>query len=131
MSADKPWVDGLTLAKVLAKTVERFGDHDALVFPQLGYRRSYAGFQEDVREAALALLALDIQYGQHIGIWATNWPQWVVLQFAAASLPGIGPMLRLEDVSLLHGALLALPALMLVLAMEIYKAVRKDDGQTA
>lgn len=53
------------------------------------------------------------------------------LQFAAASLPGIGPMLRLEDVSLLHGALLVLPALMLVLAMEAYKAVRKDDGQTA
>lgn len=50
------------------------------------------------------------------------------LQFAAASLPGIGPMLRLEDVSLLHGALLALPALLLVLVMEIYKAVRKDEA---
>jgi calcium-translocating P-type ATPase len=47
------------------------------------------------------------------------------LQFAAALLPGIGPMLRLEDVSLLHGALLALPALLLVAAMEAYKLLRR------
>jgi calcium-translocating P-type ATPase len=47
------------------------------------------------------------------------------LQFAAARLPGIGPMLRLEDVSLQQGALLALPALLLVAAMELYKLLRR------
>ncbi len=84
MTAPEPWVDGLTYAAVLARTAERFPGHDALVFPRLGYRRSYREFREEVRRAARALLALGVRRGEHVGIWATNWPQWVVLQFAAA-----------------------------------------------
>ncbi len=86
---EKPWVDGLTFERVLARTVERFAGHDALVFPQLGYRRSYLEFEADVREAALALLALGVKRGEHVGIWATNWPQWVILQFAAAHVGAV------------------------------------------
>jgi fatty-acyl-CoA synthase len=89
MTAASPWVDGLTFAEVLATTVEHCGDHDALVFPQLGYRRSYAAFQSEVREIARALLGLEVERGEHIGIWATNWPQWVVTQFAAASIGAV------------------------------------------
>lgn len=47
------------------------------------------------------------------------------LQFAAFMLPGIGPLLRLEGVDLRLAALLALPALSLLVAMEVYKRVRK------
>src|SRR5229473_554582 len=86
---ERPWVDGRTFAQVLATTAERFGDHDALVFPQLGFRRSYAQFHADVRECARALLALGIQRGEHVGIWATNWPQWVVVQFATAKIGAV------------------------------------------
>ena len=52
-----PWVDGLTFAQVLARTTERHGGNDALVFPQLGSRRSYTEFAADVRITARALLA--------------------------------------------------------------------------
>jgi fatty-acyl-CoA synthase len=83
-------VDGQTFAGVLRATAERFGKHDALVFPQLGYRRSYTAFWSDVQQCARALLDLEIQPGEHVGMWATNWPQWVILQFAVA---GIGAVL--------------------------------------
>jgi fatty-acyl-CoA synthase len=86
---DHPWVDGLNFAEVLARTAQRHGDRDALVFPHLGYRRSYAEFHADVREAARALLALGVGRGEHVGIWATNWPQWVVTQFAAAHVGAV------------------------------------------
>jgi fatty-acyl-CoA synthase len=103
MTPEPPWVDGLTFAQVLAATVERCGDRDALVFPQLSYRRSYAAFYADVREAARALLALGVHPGEHVGIWATNWPQWVVLQFAAASvgavLVNINPAYRANELA--------------------------------
>ncbi len=96
-----PWIDGLTFADVLARTVERFGDHDALAFPQLGYRRTYAAFRADVRRLARALLALGTQRGEHVGIWATNWPQWVGTQFAAAHvgavLVNINPAYRAHE----------------------------------
>jgi hypothetical protein len=52
METDRPEVDG--------RAGDRFGDQDALVFPQLGYRRSYAEFENDVRECARALMPLGL-----------------------------------------------------------------------
>jgi len=88
-SATTPWLDGLTFADVLARTVTQFGNHDALVFPQLGYRRTYAQFHAEVCRVARALLALGVKRGEHIGIWATSWPQWILTQFAAAHIGAV------------------------------------------
>jgi fatty-acyl-CoA synthase len=99
----RPWVEGLTFAQALARTAERCGAHDALVFPWLNLRRSYADFRADVRAAARALLALGVQPGEHVGVWATNWPQWVVLQFATAHvgavLVNINPAYRSHELA--------------------------------
>jgi fatty-acyl-CoA synthase len=98
-----PWVHDRTFAQVLARTVEAHGDREALVFPFLGVRRTYRQFQEEVRQAALALLALGIERGEHVGIWATNWPEWVVLQFATAAvgsvLVNINPAYRSHELA--------------------------------
>jgi fatty-acyl-CoA synthase len=85
----EPWVDGLTFGQVLAKTSSRFPDHDALVFPQASFRQTYGQFATDVQEIARALMALGIQPGEHVGIWATNRPPWVLAQFAAASIGAV------------------------------------------
>ena len=99
--SDSPWIDGLTFPQVLARTAERCGGHDALVFPQWGYRRTYAEFQDNVRQLGRALMALGVQRGEHVGIWATNWPQWVVTQFAVAHvgavLVNINPAYRAHE----------------------------------
>jgi fatty-acyl-CoA synthase len=87
--AEPPWVDGLTFSQMLARTVEASGGRDALVFPKLGYRRSYAEFQKDVRQAAKSFLALGVERGENIGIWASNWPQWVITQFATAEIGAV------------------------------------------
>src|SRR4029078_12967396 len=86
---DIPWSEGLTVPQMLAKTVDRCGDADAVVFPQCGYRRTYRQFQAEVREYARALLALCVQRGDMVGIWATNWPQWIVTQFAVAQIGAV------------------------------------------
>jgi len=85
----KPWVDGLTIGQMLARTAEAHGDHDALVFPALGYRRNYREFHADVQAAARGLLAMGIARGDHVALWATNVPQWVVLQFATAEIGAV------------------------------------------
>src|SRR4051812_47024751 len=87
--AKQPWVDGLTFAEVLARTAERHGKNDSLVFPWINHRRNYVQFSDDVRQAARALLALGVERGEHVGIWATNWPQWVVTQFAVAHIGAV------------------------------------------
>jgi fatty-acyl-CoA synthase len=88
-STDSPWVDGLTFAEVLAATARRCAERDALVFPQLDYRRSYGEFAAEVRHAARGLLALGVDPGEHVGIWATNLPEWIIVQLAVASIGAV------------------------------------------
>jgi fatty-acyl-CoA synthase len=84
-----PWVEGLTIGQALAHTAELCPDRDALVFPALGWRVSWREFLNQVDEAARGLLALGIQRGEHVAIWATNVPRWVVLQFATARIGAV------------------------------------------
>jgi fatty-acyl-CoA synthase len=84
-----PWVDGLTIPQVLKQTVEQHGHRDALVFPQLGLRMSYREFSDRIDQTARGLLALGIQPGQHVAIWATNVPEWVITQFATARIGAV------------------------------------------
>jgi fatty-acyl-CoA synthase len=88
-STSTPWLDGLTIPQMLDRTLERFADRDALVFPRLSLSWNYRQFAEQIDQAARGLLALGISRGQHVAIWATNVPQWVVLQFATARIGAV------------------------------------------
>ncbi|MEX2016626.1 MAG: AMP-binding protein, partial [Candidatus Hydrogenedentales bacterium] len=87
--ANKPWVDGLTFGNVLARTAAEHGARDAVVFPQLDLRWSYAEFADRVGQTARALVALDLGRGAHVGIWATNWPEWILAQFATGLIGAV------------------------------------------
>ncbi len=89
LATTKPWVDGLTIGQVLARTVALHADQDAVVFPQLGLRWSWLEFQRQVEQAARGLLALGIRPGEHLALWATNVPAWIVLQFASARIGAV------------------------------------------
>ena len=89
MTSSRPWVDGLTIGQALAKTAAAHGDRDALVFPSLGLRLNYRQFDDQVDEATRGLRALGIDKSDHVAIWATNVPEWVVLQFATARIGAV------------------------------------------
>lgn len=98
-----PWVDGLTIGETLRKTAARFPNNDALVFPQFNYRLSFSDFDRETDRVAKALIGLGVKKGEHIALWATNWPQWVLLQFASARigavLVNINPAYRSHEVA--------------------------------
>ena len=78
-----------TIGDVLDRQVERFAGRDALVNVETGERYSYAEFREAVERVARGLMALGIQRGQHVGIWATNYSEWVLTQFATAKIGAV------------------------------------------
>jgi len=84
-----PWVEGLTIGQTLVRTARAFPDRDALVFPALGRRWTFTEFLAEVDRAARGLLALGIKRGEHVAIWATNVPEWVILQFATARIGAV------------------------------------------
>lgn len=84
-----PWVDGLTISAVLRRTATAQPDQLALAFPTLDKQWTYQEFLAEVEAAARGLLALGIQTGEHVAVWGTNVPQWVILQFATAQIGAV------------------------------------------
>src|SRR6476469_2386215 len=60
------------LGENLRRTVERFGECDALVVPHQGYRASYDELWEKVETAARAFIAHGVDKGDRVAIWAPN-----------------------------------------------------------
>jgi len=80
---------GETIGQAFRKTVERYGDNEALVSRHQGLRYTYAQLAELVDRAARGLLALGIEKGDRVGIWSPNNAEWVVTQFATARMGAI------------------------------------------
>ncbi|MGZ3458817.1 MAG: AMP-binding protein [Archangium sp.] len=80
---------GETLGQNLRRTVERWGDREALVVISQGYRATWRQFWEETTRAALGLLAFGVERGDRVGLWSPNRYEWVVAQFAAARVGAI------------------------------------------
>jgi fatty-acyl-CoA synthase len=101
LDARAPWVDGRTVGQVLRETARAHPDRDAVAFPALGLRWSWAELDRRADRAASALIRLGVKPGEHVGIWSMNAPEWVVTQFAVARagavLVNINPSYRLHE----------------------------------
>src|SRR5688572_3004754 len=91
----------ITIGDLLDRQAERFGARDALVHVEHGVRYTYAQFRDECDRVARGMIALGIQKGDHVGIWATNYPEWVVAQFATAKIGAVlvtvNPSYRLHE----------------------------------
>ncbi len=80
---------GETIGENLRRTVERFGDREALVVRHQNYRATYRELWDQVDLAARGLLARGIATGDRVGLWAPNRFEWVVMQYATARVGAI------------------------------------------
>lgn len=78
-----------TLGQVLDHTVARFPDREAVVYADRNYRQTWREFAAVVDDFAKGLMALGVQKGEKVAVWATNVPYWVALQFATAKIGAI------------------------------------------
>ena len=90
-----------TIPDNLDATVARFGDRLALVDRDQGIRWSYTEFAEHVDELARAFVAIGVEKGERVGIWAPNMAQWTLVQYATAKtgiiLVNINPAYRTHE----------------------------------
>src|SRR5881275_641985 len=80
---------GETIGANLRRTVERFGDREALVVRRQNFRATYRELWELVNRAAKGLRARGVRTGERVGVWAPNRFEWVVLQYATARIGAI------------------------------------------
>lgn len=83
----------LTIGELFDRQCEAFADKEAIVYnyPEIGLdlRLTYRQYRDEVERLAKGLLALGIQKGENIAVWATNVPEWILLEMALAKIGAV------------------------------------------
>lgn len=75
-----------TLSEILRVQTKKNPHQEFMVYSDRDLRFSYGEFDKRVDDLACALLAIGLKKGDHMGIWATNVPDWLSYMFAAARI---------------------------------------------
>ncbi|BAW31113.1 MAG TPA: AMP-binding protein [Methanothermobacter sp.] len=75
-----------TIGEFLEKQVKKYPYKEFIVYPDRDLRFTYTEFNERVNLLAKGLLAIGLKKGEHLGIWATNVPDWLTFLFATAKI---------------------------------------------
>jgi len=88
-------------------TVARFPEREALVVRHQALRYTWRQLADAVDQHARALMALGVQPGDRLGIWAPNCAEWCITQFASAKvgaiLVNINPAYRASELDYVLG----------------------------
>lgn len=83
----------MTIGQMLDQQARVYPDHEALVYnyPERGLdlRLTYRQYRDEANRVAKGLLALGIEKGEHVAVWAPNVPEWILLEMALAKIGAI------------------------------------------
>ncbi|WPJ98662.1 fatty acid CoA ligase family protein [Pseudomonas putida] len=85
---DKPLLNQC-IGDAFDATVARFPEREALVVHHQALRYTWRQLADAVDQHARALMALGVQPGDRLGIWAPNCAEWCITQFASAKVGAI------------------------------------------
>ncbi len=99
----------MTIGDLLDRRADEIPTQEALVYscyPEFGgafdIRWTYQQYRERVNEIARGLMALGLNKGDHVALWAINLPEWPLLELAALKaglvLITVNPALRAHEV---------------------------------
>ena len=86
---DQPPYKDVTVGGLLTRLARALPSRDALVYAAGGPRYTFAQLDQEARTIARGLSAIGVEPGERVVVWATNVPEWVVLQFALAKIGAI------------------------------------------
>ena len=88
MKKDLPLYD-LTLGDWLEKWAKETPSKEAIVYSDRNLRFTYGQLNERVDNLAKGFLEIGVEKGPHVGIWATNVPDWLTILYACAKIGAI------------------------------------------
>lgn len=79
--------------KTIGQWLEHWADHtpdkESIVYSDRDLRFTWKTLNERVDRMAKGLLAIGVKKGTHVGIWATNVPDWLTFLYAGAKIGAI------------------------------------------
>ena len=85
-SADYPLHSELTIGAYLRMQTAIDPDHEFVVYPDRALRWTYRDFDQRTDELAKGLLAIGMEPGDHLGVWARNIPDWLTFMYATSKI---------------------------------------------
>jgi len=79
----------ITVGDLLDQMAEKYPDHDAVLYTDRPFRKTYSQFRDVCNTVAKGMMAMGIKKGDHVAIWATNYPEWLIAQFATAKIGAV------------------------------------------
>lgn len=79
----------MTIGEMMELQARLHPDQDGLVSPLIGVRYSYKELNEMCDRVARGFMAMGIKKGDHIAMWSSNYPEWVITQFASAKMGAV------------------------------------------
>jgi len=78
-----------TIGQLVDLVGEQFGESRALVYHKLGIDYNYREFRDVCNDVAKGFMALGVEKGEHIAIWANNVPEWLYTQFSTGKMGAV------------------------------------------
>lgn len=79
----------ITVGGLLEKAASEHASELAVKYIDRDYQRSWSEFNSEVEKIAKGFIAIGIEKGDHVAIWATNVPQWLLTLFACAKIGAV------------------------------------------
>ncbi len=79
----------ITVGDLLEDVAKRFPDRNAITYTDRDYKRSWKEFNEEVNRTAKGFIKIGVKKGDHVAIWATNTPEWLITMFATAKIGAV------------------------------------------
>lgn len=76
----------ITIGEMLEETAQNFPTHQAVKYIEMQFDKTWYELNDKVDRIAKGLLGMGFKQGDHVAVWATNYPQWLVLLFATAKI---------------------------------------------
>ncbi|HEX9001581.1 MAG TPA: AMP-binding protein, partial [Blastocatellia bacterium] len=89
MPAQLPPYRDVTVGALLTRLAGAIPENEALIYPDRDLRWTFADLEAEARLIARGLMACGVEQGERVALWATNVPEWVVLQFTLAKIGAI------------------------------------------
>ena len=78
-----------TLGQWLEHWAETTPDKEYIVYSDRNLRFTWSQFNRRVDDMAKGLIAIGVERGTHVGIWAANVPDWLTLLYACAKIGAV------------------------------------------
>ncbi len=78
-----------TIGNIVDMLADNLGDNSALEYLSLDIKYNFKEFRDICDQVAKGLMALGIERGEKVAIWANNIPEWVYTQYGSARMGAV------------------------------------------